>query len=625
MSLNKYIPFDEKKFRPGQEEAINEILESINDGNRFTILNAPLGSGKSMIGYVAAKKLQEDNFYTYLSTATKILQSQYVHDFKDVKTIKGRMNFECLSEPLFDCSKGMCQSHSNYTCPSKPILKDNWFFDNEQIPDKPILNDDNEFIFFGDPEFDERFLGGMCEYWKQKVEGIMNPITMLNYDYLITDTRFVHHLPVRKLLICDEAHNLENIIMRQLETRFSPSTVKRETGIDVGYIRTISEWVDKFKDISESYKDLAKLTDSQTRKKKMQEKYSKFAESALLLESDLDNWVCTEETKNNHTFLVFKPIKVSDYTDLIFRVAEHVVLMTGTILKQDVFARDLGINDFSYIEIPSIIKPDNRPIIKSYVGPMSRSSIDTTMPKMIDKIKILARKHEHEKGVLHVYTYNIAKRLQEAFGGNNRFLFHNSKNKEKIFNEFKTDCTNKILVSPVAFEGVDFPYDQARWQCICKEPFPNIKDPQISIRDSIDYGWVFRQRCLVLSQMYGRTNRAADDYSVTYLLDSRIETLLGPSSLVTDYFLEALDDFKYNDKLVLQENAYEKLTKDNSRSNHSFDREVERNILDDISNGFDTLCSLRKEYKKFSSDAYKYITPAVERLLKHGAIKYIDA
>ena len=44
--------------------------------------------------------------------------------------------------------------------------------------------------------------------------------------------------------------------------------------------------------------------------------------------------------------------------------------------------------------------------------------------------------------------------------------------------------------------------------------------------------------------------------------------------------------------------------------------------VDDIQDGYDSLALLRKEYKKFPSDAYKYITPAIQRLLKHQAIKY---
>lgn len=622
MNLEEYIPFEKKEFRPGQEEAIANVINSIQDGNEFTILNAPVGSGKSLIGYVIAKYLEEQELKTYMCTGTKILQSQYIQDFEDVQTIKGRMNFNCLSEPLFDCSKGMCQSSSSYRCVSKPILKDEWVYNDEVLPSYPIQIEEDKSIFYGDKDFDDMFLHDMCPYWEQKIKGIMKPITMLNYDYLISDVRFVHQLPFRKLLVCDEGHNIEKILMRQLETSFSPSVVKKETGIALSQCSSIQEWSNQIDTVSGVYKDKMKQSVSDQEKKKMQDKYSKFSNLHYLLESNPDNWVFLEEKKRGHLFYTFKPVTVSEYTHMIFNVAQHILIMTGTILKQDVFARDLGIDDFSYIEMPSIIQPQNRPIVKMYVGSMATSSVDATMPNMIHKIKMLAKKHKDEKGVIHTFTYAIAKRFKEALKSDNRFMFHDQKNKEKVFERFKKNKTNKILVSPVAFEGIDFPYDQARWQCICKEPFPNMRDPQISVRDSIDYDWVFRQRCLVLSQMYGRTNRAADDYSITYLLDSRIESLLGPSSLVTDYFLEAVDGFRYNDKLVLQENAYDKLTKDNSRKSHAFDREVERNILNDISNGFNTLSSLRKEYKKFPSDAYKYITPAVERLLKHNAIDY---
>ena len=592
------------------------------EGGIYCVTNQYIPTHNSLIGYVTAKYLQENNFNTYFCTGTKILQSQYINDFKDVKTIKGRMNFNCLNEPFFDCSKGMCQSHANYRCPSKPILKDRWEFNDNILPDEPILTENDTYIFYDDPVFDDFFLDDMCFYWKQKIKGIMNPLTMLNYDYLITDSRFVHQLPHRKLLIADEAHGIEKVLMRQLEVSFSPRVIQKETGIMLQEFQNINQWIDQVKEISEFYKRKAKNTDDQIKKKKMQEKYHKFSGLFVLLNDNPDNWIFVKDFIGKNAIYTFKPILVSDYSNLIFGIANHVLLMTGTVLKQDIFARELGIDDFSYIEIPSIIPAKQRPIIKSYVGAMSKSFIDQTMPNMIAKIKEIAEKHYDEKGVLHTYTYEISRRIREAFANDDRYIFHNSKNKEEKFNDFKADKTNKILVSPVAFEGIDFPYDQARWQCICKEPFPNMRDPQISVRDSVDYDWVFRQRCLVLSQIYGRSNRAPDDWSITYLLDSRLDTLLGPSSLVTDYFLEALDGLRYDDKLVLNENAYDKLTKDNARKTHEFDREVERNILDDISNGFDTLSSLRKEYKKFPSDAYKYITPAVERLLKHGAIRY---
>lgn len=591
------------------------------EGGIFCVGEEYIPTHNSLIGYVLAKKLEEDDLHTYLCTGTKILQSQYIQDFKDVKTIKGRANFQCYTEPLLDCANGMCQSHSNFHCESKPILKEDWIFDGAPLPWDPIeINGVKRF--YGDPEFDEMFTKNMCPYWKQKINGIMSPITMLNYDYLISDLRFVQHLPHRKLLVADEAHNIEKILMRQLETSFSPSAVFRETDFMLKESVNIVDWIEQVAEVADRYKKRIKTVESEKTKKRMEEKYHKFVTLHTLLEDNPANWVFIKDQNSKGVYYTFKPIMVSEYSRLIFSIAEHVLLMTGTVLKQDIFARDLGINDFSYIEIPSVIPSRNRPIVKMYAGSMARSSIDTTMPNMIATIKMLAEKHKNEKGLINTYTYSIANRLQKALGSDSRFVFHDQNNKEKVFERFKKNKTNKILVSPVAFEGIDLPYDVARFHLIVKDPFPNIGDKQLSTRDSIDYGYIFRDRCRILSQAYGRCIRAPSDYAVTYLLDSRIESLLGPSTLVTSYFLEGLVDMRYEDTLTLTDDAYSRLTKDNKRKTHDFEREVELNILHDIEDGYNSLEKLHTAYKQFPSDSYKYIIPGVNRLLKHGAIKY---
>lgn len=599
------IPFKNNGFRPGQWESIVDIFDAINSNEKYVILNAPVGVGKSLIGYILAKILEDNNKYTYLYTKTKQLQDQYLRDFSDVRLVKGRSNFGCLSEPLVNCDMGLCQTRRGFQCELKPMLKEEWYFDN-----RPIVGyvDDSE---------------DMCDYWKQKVNGILSPITMLNYNYAISDSRFVNHFPYRRLGVFDEGHNIESIVMSEFEYSFSPSAVERETQFKLQQHVSIERWIDDIEELVQIYKGLIENTNSITNEKKFKDRLLDFKSLLELLEDNPRNWVFTTEKERGHLYYVFKPIKVNEYTHLLFDLTQTCLIMSGTVLKPDIFARDLGIDDYTYIEIPSIIPIQNRPIIKSYVGSMARSSIDMTMPNMIRKIKMLAEKHQDEKGVIHTFTYNIAKQLKMGLKSNSRFIFHTQRDKEKRFKEFQKNKTNKILVSPIAFEGIDFPYDAARWQCICKDPFPNIGDPQIKVRDMTDYGWLFRQRCLVLSQMYGRTNRAADDYSVTYLLDSRIESLLGPATLVTDYFLEAIEGYNYNTKLYLSEDAYDRLTKDNKRKTHEVDRFQELAILDAIKDeDLDTMHKLRAAYKEMSNDSYTLVIPAVQRLIKNGAIYY---
>ena len=110
MNLKKYIPFEEKTFRPYQEEVIKEIINEIECDTETILLNAPVGAGKSMIGYCVAKYLEEQGESSYIYTKTTFLQDQYLRDFKDLKTAMGRSNFPCLmSDCEYTCDYGLCK------------------------------------------------------------------------------------------------------------------------------------------------------------------------------------------------------------------------------------------------------------------------------------------------------------------------------------------------------------------------------------------------------------------------------------------------------------------------------------------------------------------------------------
>ena len=598
MKLENFIPFETKEFRPHQKETINEVIKAIGDGNKNIILNAPVGIGKSLIAYVLAKKYQQQDESTYIYTKTKYLQDQYLVDFKDIVTVKGRNNFTCTLDPTVSCDVGC-----------KRIIGSCLF--------KPNLDEELDI--------EEEY----CMYWEQKHNGIHSYLTLLNYAYVFADSMYIQHFPMRFLGICDEGHNIEKELMGVLENKLSVSKIKKDTGISIpktGDALSLNGWSDQLSDLADSYKKLAKNTKDLVTKDAYNERHESLKKTATLIDENPDNWVVKDEVFKGYTSIIFKPIMVDKYTDLLFSKAQHNIIMSGSILKPDIFAKELGLDDYYYIEVPSIIPPERRIIKKMYCGSMSARNFDASFPYLVDAIKKLAEIHNQEKGLIHTFTYKIANRLKQEFGDDDRFIFHDSKTTNKAIFEFKTTLQNNaILVSPVAYEGVDFLYDQARWQAICKDPFPNVGDKQVSARDRIDYGWIFRQRCLILSQMYGRTNRAVDDFSTTYLLDSNIEGLLGPATLVTDYFLEGIEGMNYTKPFEMCANAYSKLSPDKRRS-YEQERYEEECILNAIKDeNLNTLEKLRIEYKKIpDSNSYQYVTPIVERLFKNEAIRYIE-
>lgn len=89
--IEEFFKFEE--FRDGQRGCIETILEAFDKGKRFVVLEAPTGSGKSVIGMTVS------NFFdkSYYLTIQKILQDQLTKDFTsgDVKSLKGRNAYVC--------------------------------------------------------------------------------------------------------------------------------------------------------------------------------------------------------------------------------------------------------------------------------------------------------------------------------------------------------------------------------------------------------------------------------------------------------------------------------------------------------------------------------------------------
>ena len=84
--IDDCFPFEE--YRPHQKEAIAKIIQYLENGEKNIILNAPVGSGKSVIAYTVARYFQNEYAKSFIFTSTKYLQDQYLDDFKFLKSVK---------------------------------------------------------------------------------------------------------------------------------------------------------------------------------------------------------------------------------------------------------------------------------------------------------------------------------------------------------------------------------------------------------------------------------------------------------------------------------------------------------------------------------------------------------
>lgn len=587
----KYNPF--KKFRPYQEDAIQDILDAKESGIQNIILKAPVASGKSLIAYVIAQYLFEEHMQdSFLFTSTKLLQDQYLRDFASLKTVKGRNNFQCLHNGR-TCDKGSCKEICGFSCP------------NGVTPDLSL----------------KLTKAYSCPYWSQKIEAINAPISILNYKFALVDYNYVRHFIPRDFAVFDEAHNLEKEIMDFFEVEISPRQLFTDIKyqIDIG-VRDLLKWADIFFTISDLYgaeaKNKLELGDKE-KADMFNSKKDTYKKTAYLMQDNPENWVIDIQDNN----LIFKPILINLYANSsLLNLGQTRLFMSGSILKNNSFCETLGITEnYKIIEVPSIIKPSQRPVYKEYAGSMSMRNRQKNLLKIAHKIEDIASRYPNDKGVVHTYTYTISNMLQKVLD-NDRFIFHDSRNRQQQTEKFIQSDEPKIFVSPYSFEGVDFKDDLARFQIIAKNPFPNMfNNNQYKERDRIsNFHWIFEERCKILSQMYGRIVRTPDDYGDTYLIDSDIESLLGPSSLVTYYMFEGfIDDWKNKEIIIVDEN---KLTKDKRRS-YEQERQNERSILNEIKCMENpTVNKLTELYKNLPNDSYKEIKPICERLVLNEAV-----
>ena len=187
------FPF--KTLRPSQKNVLEQVEVAVSQPNRFVILEAPVGFGKSAVAAALSRHLGS----AYLLTSKKQLQDQYSADFR-FPVVTGKSNFTCLV-PTSDgknppCSKGRCEA--------------DW-----------KLSECPHYLTF--EEYDEHKVGAckkdakcnhlegnkLCPYYGQKWDAFRAPVMVANYPFLLTEISFTEDVRTRRLLVCEEAHPLE--------------------------------------------------------------------------------------------------------------------------------------------------------------------------------------------------------------------------------------------------------------------------------------------------------------------------------------------------------------------------------------------------------------------------------
>lgn len=509
------------KTRKEQDTAIDFTLDAfLKQDKRFVILELGTGCGKSAIGLTVARYMrsvlaESEDYATgaYILTTQKVLQDQYMHDFGPPKgkltSIKSSSNYTCNYHKINSCGESL------------RLVK------NEQA---------------GSPFWNACVLN--CVYKGAKKKFLSAAESTTNYSYFMAETLYSGHLVPRQLLILDEAHNCESELSKFVEMtiseKFAKDVLKLEWPTSEQQ-NDVIDWINQsYRPVLQAY--IAKV-ESMIKSLNIQDKIKEFksiSNQIEMLDKHIcklnrflelwsgDNWImnCIQpESDRAMRKFEFKPVDVGPYSEeLLFQFGKKVLMMSATIVNKDVFCDTLGIdkNDVAFISMDSPFPIENRPIVYAPVGNMSQGSIDASLPKLAEMIKLLLEQHKGEKGIIHTHTFKIANYLKYQLKSS-RLIIHDNTNRDEMVKKHMTSSKATVLVSPSLAEGIDLKDDLSRFQIICKLPYPYLGDKLVKKRMEKHKLWYPYQTAKTIVQSAGRSVRNETDHAVTYILDGNWE------------------------------------------------------------------------------------------------------
>lgn len=512
---SKFFPYEH--IRQEQKIAIDAILKSfLSENKKSFLLSAETGIGKSGVAITIMRYLNDlnkskenENSGAYILTTQKILQQQYINDFKTLKEIKSSENYQCNFFKQQSCAQSM------------RMLK--------------LERENTAFI---------NSCKNKCIYKKAKADFLNAPEAITNYSYFLAETVYKGDIKPRNLLVLDECHTimdaLTDFTALSISERFAnmiginmpddlSSPAKAVKWISKEYIVAAQKKLEELEEAVRIYsKNNFSISEIEiVRTSKQLEKLDKHVCKIhrFLDEFDKENWIFQLEPAQDGMLrkLSFTPIDVSSYAqNLLLSYGTNIFLMSATILNGKVFQQSLGIENANFIHLDSPFPLENKQVLYSPIGKMNKDNIDKSLPAIAESIKILLEHHKNEKGIIHCHTYKIANYIKNALK-DRRLLVHETNTRNDALNKHIMSKSPTVLLTPSMTEGIDLYDDLSRFQIICKIPYP-YWGSKITRSRARRWNWYYPyQTVKTIVQALGRSIRNENDYCVSYILDQDFE------------------------------------------------------------------------------------------------------
>lgn len=575
-------------FRQYQLESICTLINNIiNNKRETTIIEAPTGSGKSLICLITAGVLS--TYYkmsSYILCSDLYLWKQYA-DFIDNmhlpfgKLMGSKGNYVCEMNNQ-DISISICK------------LKG--------VSYKQLMDGDTA----GKLGFS---CAWTCKYIKERKKAIRSHVTLMTYQLWLNYLNYTDReiFGERNVIFCDECHNIPSIIQMFCQPTINPKyhfsyleeilsngmdmnisiqnpdkKEEKELFINVKDLYTLdglheslatifnniyntedksiilSEYSEYFRIVNnikcvaeEILQTFGSKVKKQKELTKSEQKLIHVCDTIIEYRESLYDFmraisICGDtclsylvKTNNLDKEMNRSIVFACSKEDLLcneymLKNSPYKVMLSATVGAHEAFNENIGIKYTKstvseMFRIPSTFDFSKSPIYYLPKFKMSKDTMETNFPfiqKIIMNI-VSSNKHNEEKGMIHTGSYKNALKLYEMMPEDIRsrmFIYANAKEKNDILYNFE-NSDNGILVGPTLTEGIDMPDDGCRFIIIMKIPYPNLGDNLVLSKVKLFPKWYNSETSNTVIQAIGRGNRTPNDWCTTYILDGNFGRL----------------------------------------------------------------------------------------------------
>ena len=510
------LPAWVKEIRPHQQDAVDEAIELYKQGIQVVMMDAPTGSGKTLIAELIRRRLDDEKLSAraLYVCSDKALMRQAANDFPYAKMLMGKANYPTQNDP----------SMSADDCTARGPDDACWFCDDGH---------------------------GSCPYQLAKVEAMRAKLAITNTSFLLTEANYVGRFSNQPFIIADEADTLEGMLMGFVEYNVSDRRIK-EFGMETPgkgvHKATLVKWLQEFQSVVTKASMKLAVKNDPANMKAMRRLMALAGETERVASEFIKEIARKQDGENEGRWLrdyndrtgglILKPVMVDSYgTRQLWRHGKRWLLMSATIISSDEMADSLGLPlSYATVEVPMTFPVENRPVILAPVANVVYKEMHIAVPRLVKAIVAVIHKHPEDRVLVHTVSYKLAKDLSEgvrqALRGTDQerrplLTYSEGRDKDATLDRYKKQKA-AVMFAPSMGRGVDLPGDLCRVQVIAKVPFLSLGDTQVSRRIHMPGGdtWYAVQAVRDVVQMTGRGVRSKDDHAVTYIFDQQFASNL---------------------------------------------------------------------------------------------------